>query len=159
QAAYDAGTVGLEQLCAWSRRWLQALLDVAKTPDNRIEAYQAYFNRMQQLHEEVAAKYRVGAKGGETDRFCATQFYLAEAKLWLSREKINRASGAKQPATAAMSDNEVRVEDYQLKRAKPEAMMQALDHFFPAPSGVYVSTIPGASTIRVGARPSQHQAI
>jgi hypothetical protein len=44
---------------------------------------------MRKLHNKVAALGREGAKGGEADKFHATQFYVAEAELLLVEAKGN----------------------------------------------------------------------
>ena len=62
QAAYDAGTLPMEPLYTWSRKWLQAILDVPAMRDERLAAYQAHRDRMKNLYDEVHAKYLVALK-------------------------------------------------------------------------------------------------
>jgi hypothetical protein len=83
-AAYDAGTVPLDQMYVWSKHLLQSTLEVA-APNERNQAYIDHRDRMNQLCAEVSAKHGVGAKGGEADRYAATLFYLAEADFLLSK--------------------------------------------------------------------------
>ena len=85
-AAYDAGTVSLDQMYVWSKHLLQSTLETA-APNERNQAYLDHRDRMNQLCAEVSAKHGVGAKGGEADRYAATLFYLAEADFLLSKNK------------------------------------------------------------------------
>ena len=83
-AAYDAGTVPLDQVYVWSKHLLESTLELAPVND-RIRVYLEHRDRMNQRSAEVSAKHAVGAKGGEPDKYAATLFYLAEADFLQSK--------------------------------------------------------------------------
>jgi hypothetical protein len=86
KAAYDAGTIpSVEPVYTWSRRWMETEVQLAKSDKERRDARQAHFDRMKNLNDEVTAKYKVGAVGGEAEKQAATDYYFAEAKLWLKK--------------------------------------------------------------------------
>ena len=43
-----------------------------------------HWQRMHQLHRKVGALYFAGSRGGEAEKYHATEYYLAEAELWLA---------------------------------------------------------------------------
>ena len=94
----------MEPMYTWSRKWLQAILDVPAMCDERLAAYQAHRDRMKNLDDEVHAKYLVGAKGGEADRNFAAKFYLAEANLWVAQQSGKTGPAAGVPDKNADAD-------------------------------------------------------
>jgi hypothetical protein len=83
KASYDVGTTIMSNIYVWSRRWLEGERALARTDAEEIAALQAHRQRMLQLMKKIRALYITGTKGGETEKFAATKFYLAEADAWL----------------------------------------------------------------------------
>ncbi len=100
EAAYQAGTIqGIDQLYIWSRRWMEAELKLAAAPGEQRKVYMAHLERMKALNRETAAKFNMGAVGGEAEKFHASEYYLAEAEMWMKNAK---------PANIAAPDQKVR---------------------------------------------------
>jgi beta-lactamase regulating signal transducer with metallopeptidase domain len=92
-AGYDAGTAPLPDLYVWSRRWLEAERNLAKTLKDQRSALMQHWDRMSVTHRKVAAMYFAGSKGGEVEKYYATKFYLAEAEMWLAQAGGDAPSG------------------------------------------------------------------
>jgi hypothetical protein len=71
------------EVYVWSSYIRSAQVRAAASREERTKACQKHLERMQSLHNQVAALQREGARGGEADKFHATQFYVAEAELFL----------------------------------------------------------------------------
>jgi beta-lactamase regulating signal transducer with metallopeptidase domain len=155
QAAYDAGTVSMEPLYTWSRKWLQATLDVTAKRDERLAAYQEHRDRMKQLYNEVHAKFLVGAKGGEAERNYAAKFYLAEANLWLTQQT------AKTGTAAGVSDKNAgaRIEVYPISVADSNTVVKVVQTMLDGAPDVRVTTDPKTNSLVVQARPAEHARI
>jgi beta-lactamase regulating signal transducer with metallopeptidase domain len=155
QAAYDAGTVPMEPLYTWSRKWLQAILDVPAMRDQRLAAYQAHRDRMKQLYDEVHAKFLVGAKGGEADRNFAVKFYLAEANLWLSQQS------GKAGAAAGVTDKNVgtRIEVYPISVADLDTVVKVVQTMLAGRPDVGLTIDAKTNSLVVQARPEEHAKI
>jgi hypothetical protein len=72
----------------WSVRWLHAQRDLSETKEARVAAFTDHVKRMKQLREQV--KLLVGdGSGGLLDprESPASEWYLAEAELWLLKER------------------------------------------------------------------------
>jgi beta-lactamase regulating signal transducer with metallopeptidase domain len=91
-ASYDVGTSIMADVYVWSRRWLDAERNLARTDAEEIVAMRAHRHRMKNLFLKVNALYTTGSKGGELEKFHATKYYLAEADVWLA-EARSRATG------------------------------------------------------------------
>jgi hypothetical protein len=74
-----------EKLYLWSRRWLDAELDVAKTREARVAAYGDHPQRMRGLEKTAQAFARSGQ--GHTADAQAAEFFRIQAELWLVRAK------------------------------------------------------------------------
>jgi hypothetical protein len=73
-----------EDVYRWSRRWMEAEREMAKSKAERLTALQGHFERMKKLEQEV----QMYARGTiPFQQLAATQFYRAEAALWLLAEK------------------------------------------------------------------------
>jgi hypothetical protein len=73
-----------EDVYRWSRRWMEAERQMAKSQTERVAALQGHFKRMKKLEQEV----QMYARGTiPVQQLAATQFYRAEAELWLVAEK------------------------------------------------------------------------
>jgi hypothetical protein len=83
QADYDAGTAVFPELYAWSRRWLHAELNLAKDRAAEVAVLQDHWKRMKRFYFRVRALNKTGARGGETQKLHAAEFYVAEAEFWL----------------------------------------------------------------------------
>ncbi len=74
-----------ERFAQWSRRWLDAQLDLASTNDTRIAAYREHLDRMRELAQKVKAAF----KGGDLNGFevAASEYHRIQAELWLEQAK------------------------------------------------------------------------
>lgn len=73
-----------EDVYRWSRRWMESERDFATTKAGRVAAVRGHVERMKKLEQEV----RMYARGTIPFRqLAATQFYRAEAELWLLAER------------------------------------------------------------------------
>jgi beta-lactamase regulating signal transducer with metallopeptidase domain len=84
---YKLGTQAPNEVYVWSSYLRSSQVRVADSRQQVINACQEHIDRMQRLHKYVVALQREGARGGEADKFHATQFYVAEAELFLLEAK------------------------------------------------------------------------
>jgi hypothetical protein len=82
------GTV--EEVCLWSRRWLEAEQELGGGKERREAALRAHAARMKDL-AKIAHALATTGQGLASDATGA-DFFLAQAELWLAREQ-----GAKKP--------------------------------------------------------------
>ena len=66
----------VDLLYRWSKRWMEA--------EDSPAARQSHLERMQGLHNRVAALHKSGIRGGDTRQYHATIYYVAEARAKLS---------------------------------------------------------------------------
>lgn len=73
----------------WSVRWLHAQRNLSKTKEERIAAFVDHQKRMKELRDNVAKILVAGGKFAPypASEGPATEWYLAEAELWLLRER------------------------------------------------------------------------
>jgi hypothetical protein len=81
-----------DQVHTWSARWLNAQRDLSETKDERIAALVAHQQRMKDLQANIKmlVEANPGLNGGNLLPFSelsAAQWYLAEAELWLLKER------------------------------------------------------------------------
>jgi hypothetical protein len=69
-----------EDVYRWSRRWMEVEREMATSKATRVAALQGHFERMKKLEQEVQ-EYARGTI--PLQQLVATQFYRAEAGLWL----------------------------------------------------------------------------
>jgi hypothetical protein len=74
-----------EEVYTWSVRWLNAQRDMSDKKDNHIAALEGHFKRMKELQQRVT-KLREGGLVSSVEP-AAAAWYLAEAELWLAKEK------------------------------------------------------------------------
>jgi hypothetical protein len=73
-----------EDVYRWSRRWMEAERGTARSKARRLAALEAHFERMKKLEQQV----QMYARGTiPIQQLAATQFYRAEAELWLLAER------------------------------------------------------------------------
>jgi hypothetical protein len=72
QARFEVGRATPEEVYIWSRRVLEAKL---YSPESLMK----HLALMQELHERIAAKNKVGGEGGEARFMHASEYYVAEA--------------------------------------------------------------------------------
>ena len=82
-AGYDVGTETLSHVHFWSKQLLSAERASADTKEEDLAALRDYWKRTKQTYLKVQALYNTGIRGGETEKFAAASYYLAEAELWL----------------------------------------------------------------------------
>jgi hypothetical protein len=73
-----------EDVYRWSHRWMESGRDTAISKAERVAALQAHFERMKELEQEVQMYVRSTIP---IQQLAATQFYRAEAELWLLKER------------------------------------------------------------------------
>ncbi|MHB8974296.1 MAG: hypothetical protein ACYC3X_31460 [Pirellulaceae bacterium] len=82
---FDLGKSDPEQVYRWSRRWMEAELLTVHSTTERIAATKSHLDRMKRLEAEVAGD---GTRSTISVDIPATQFYCAEAELWLAEIKM-----------------------------------------------------------------------
>ncbi|HLJ93048.1 MAG TPA: hypothetical protein VKU02_07635 [Gemmataceae bacterium] len=69
----------------WSKRWLEAELELTDQKANRVAIYQAHKDRMRELARITRDRYR--NRINTIEEATATEFYIAEAEVWLEQAK------------------------------------------------------------------------
>ncbi len=77
------------RLCTWSRRWMEAQLDLAKAKNERLAAYSAHVTRMREV-ARIARQFATTGQGRESDA-TAAEYSLVQAQLWLAEAKNKKA--------------------------------------------------------------------
>ncbi len=75
--------VSAEELYSWSRRWLDAEVDLAGNKEERVAAHQRHLDRMKDL-EKVLKNLAITGQGRQSDATAGT-YYRTQAELWLTR--------------------------------------------------------------------------
>jgi RNA polymerase sigma factor (sigma-70 family) len=76
--------VSAEELYRWSRRLLEAQLDLAAKPEERLPAFREHLKRMQEVEGFTDRQWKVGQ--GRESEAVAGRYYRSQAALWLARE-------------------------------------------------------------------------
>ena len=80
------GLIPLAELAyRWSRRWMEAELELSDKKDDQVAAYQAHKSRMRELARITRERYR--NRVNTVEETTATEFYIAEADVWLEQAK------------------------------------------------------------------------
>jgi hypothetical protein len=87
------------EVYVWSSYLRIAEVRAANSPDQIISACNGHLERMKRLHAGVKALSDESARGGEADRLHATEFYVAEAELFLLEAKNKEHVTGVPPAT------------------------------------------------------------
>lgn len=74
------------ELYLWSRRWLEAQVDLSEAKGERIDAYRDHFERMKTLEKSTKA-FAISGQGREADAVGARYFRI-QAELWLEQAKV-----------------------------------------------------------------------
>ncbi len=69
----------------WSKRWLEAELELADQKASRVAIYQAHKDRMRELARITRDRYR--NRINTIEEASAAEFYIAEAEVWLEQAK------------------------------------------------------------------------
>jgi hypothetical protein len=69
----------------WSKRWLEAELEIRDQKADRLAAYQAHRERMLELARITRERYR--NRVNTIEETTATDFYCAEAEIWVEQAK------------------------------------------------------------------------
>jgi site-specific recombinase XerD len=69
----------------WSRRWLEAELELTDQKSDRLIAYQAHRERMRELARITRDRYR--NRYNTVEEVTATDYYNAEAEIWIEQAK------------------------------------------------------------------------
>jgi len=75
----------LDRIYLWSKRWLDAQLDVSNAKADQEAAYEAHWKRMKQLEDLIDRRMRSGV--GAAIEVPQVQYYRLEAELWLARAR------------------------------------------------------------------------
>jgi hypothetical protein len=84
-AEYLDGKATVEQVNAWSRRWMTAERDTSKKPQDQYAALEAHIGRLKQL--EAAAQSQFEKKRAPASDASAAEYHRLDAELELSRAK------------------------------------------------------------------------
>lgn len=82
---YGTGKLDFDEQNRWSRRWLEAELDLADTKEKRIAAYEEHLKRMR-TWEDAAKKMLKGSQISPIE-MAMCEYFRAQAELWLERAK------------------------------------------------------------------------
>jgi hypothetical protein len=74
-----------ENLCLWSRRWMDAQRDISDEKSNQLEAIDAHLNRVRDL-EKIARQW-VQVNAITTFECSAVEFHRLEAEHWLAQTR------------------------------------------------------------------------
>jgi hypothetical protein len=69
----------------WSKRWLEAELEIRDQKADRLAAYQAHRDRLFELARITRERFR--NRVNTVEEATATDFYCAEAELWIEQAK------------------------------------------------------------------------
>jgi hypothetical protein len=79
---YKEGLIPVvEVVYRWSRRWLEAELELSEKKADQVSAYQAHLNRMLDLARVAHDRYRV--RTNTIEEVTSTEYYIAEAEAWI----------------------------------------------------------------------------
>jgi hypothetical protein len=74
-----------ELVYRWSKRWLEAQLELDDNKEHRLTAYVAHRDRMRELARITRERYR--NRVNTVEEASATDFYIAEAEIWIEQAK------------------------------------------------------------------------
>jgi len=74
-----------ELVYRWSRRWLEAELELNDKKADQTAAYQAHNDRMRELARITRDRYR--NRVNTIEEATATEYYTAEAEIWIKQAK------------------------------------------------------------------------
>jgi hypothetical protein len=101
-AAFQADTVTLGDLMTATHGLLTAELGVAKTPGQRVAAHKRHVEDLRQCEQKIEALFRVGARGGEAEKYATARFNRETAEIALVEACI--AAGLPYPTFDAVYD-------------------------------------------------------
>ena len=68
----------------WSKHWLEAELDLAKTRAERVKAYSGHLDRLNAMIKNYKAELQIAGKATLPPEI---EYYRLEAELWLAKAK------------------------------------------------------------------------
>jgi hypothetical protein len=80
--------VSEDTLYRWSMRWLEAEKQLAERPEDRVAACRGHFERMREIEKLIGDLRRAGQS--TVDEVSATEFYRAEAEIWLIQARSEK---------------------------------------------------------------------
>ena len=83
-----------EELYTWSRRWLDAELDLAANKDERVAAHQRQLDRMKDWEKQAEAMAAAG-QGRQSDASAAA-YYRTQVELLLTQAQGRKAASMQQ---------------------------------------------------------------
>ena len=87
-AAFQADTVALGDLLTAAHDLLTAELAVAKTPGQQIAAHKRHVEFLRQLEQKIEALFKVGARGGEAEKYGTARYNRETAEIALAEACI-----------------------------------------------------------------------
>ena len=90
-AAYENGTVAFTEAAAASKELVDAELQVAVTPRQRLDVCKSYADREAAMLRKVERLSTSGSKGGEREKHDLARLSLAKAKIVLAQERQKKA--------------------------------------------------------------------
>ncbi|HEY2837813.1 MAG TPA: HEAT repeat domain-containing protein [Pirellulales bacterium] len=123
-ASYNNDTITLDEVCAWSLRWLSAMEVTAKAPEDKVVAAKANLQRFEGLRDRVKVLYDMGVRGGEAEKMAMTDYYVADAKRRLAHAE-REAVRAQQTLLKARDRAVAQDEKLQASKAQVEEVRRA----------------------------------
>jgi|GEM_PF-2185366 len=93
QAAYDSGTVTLDQIVESRRVLAEARLAAAKTAAERETALEEIVHGYRQMEEKITSLYKTASRGGEAHLLAMIQYARQTAEIGLLEVQIKDAAG------------------------------------------------------------------
>jgi hypothetical protein len=78
-----------EDVNRWSRRWLDAQLNLADSTEKRIAAYNEHLERMRERESRAKKLFKAGESTPE--QLATSEYFRIQAELWLERAKAQPA--------------------------------------------------------------------
>jgi hypothetical protein len=78
----------------WSRRWLEAQLQLTEGPKDRVAPFQRHLDRMKDLEQMTRGLFK--ERLVRVTEVYATEYYVAEAAEWLARAKARGGKPVKE---------------------------------------------------------------
>lgn len=88
RAAYDTGTVTLDQLLDAYEHLVEDRLALAATSQERITALEEFLNHSRDTEQKIEGLYKTGSRGGEANSYARAKRARQTAEIKLLEEKL-----------------------------------------------------------------------
>jgi hypothetical protein len=85
--AYSRDNRDVEKIYKWSRRWMEGTCALKPGLRDKVRAIEAHLERMRRLETVTEARYKMPGGTADVGDLPATQYYAAEAEIWLREAK------------------------------------------------------------------------